>query len=185
VRYQADPTTAPKPPRQPWRAYLKRNAKVKTPPGGWQAWNKNLLAITDRAGHRAFEHIPDGQSATAIGSRERIDEASVSAALLPIIAPDSALCTHSHLTYEVITNKRQMTHFALNGGQRSSLTPKTHHINTVNSLISRYREFAKPFRGEPSAPLVRAPGERDQVSFRLWVMARRTREHRARPHPCF
>ena len=57
VRYQADPLNTPRPPREPWRFYKSRNATVKTPPGGWLAWNKNLVAVTDRGGHRAMEAV--------------------------------------------------------------------------------------------------------------------------------
>jgi hypothetical protein len=161
VRYRANPTTEPQPPREPWVYYLKRNAKVKTPPGGWAAWNKNLLAVTDRGGHRAFEHIPD------------VSEAAVSAAILPIIAPDSVLCTDGHVTYERIAKVTRIPHFALNGGKRSSRTPKSHHINTVNALISRYREFARPFRG---------PSTKYLSGYGRWHAARENADREVVPH---
>lgn len=55
VRYKSDPLNVPRPPREPWRFYKSRNATVKAPPDGWLAWNKNLVAVTDRGGHRALE----------------------------------------------------------------------------------------------------------------------------------
>ncbi len=50
VRYQADPLNMLCPPREPWRCYKSRNATVKMPPRGCLAWNKNLVALTDRGG---------------------------------------------------------------------------------------------------------------------------------------
>lgn len=109
--------------------------------GGWRAWDKNLVAITDRAGHRAFEAV------------ESMDLEQVTPVLLPVMAPDSVLCTDGHLTYEVMAKRTRITHFALVGGKRSRLTPRTHHINTVNALIARYREFMRPFKGPSTANL--------------------------------
>jgi len=150
-RHRADPLAVAKPPREPWVFYTKRNATIKAPPGGWQAWNKNLLAITDRAGHRAFEAI------------DNVGEKAVSTALLPTMAPDAVLCTDGHATYKGIAKATGITHFALNAGRRCRRTPKTHHINTVNSLIGRYRAFVKPFCG---------PASRYLLAYGRWHAAR-------------
>lgn len=60
-----------------------------------------------------------------------------------------------------------MTHFPLNGGRRSRSTPKTHHINTVNALISRYRNFICPFCG---------PASRNLRGYGGWHAARENRD---------
>lgn len=140
-RYRADPANEPRPPREPWAFYKRRNAPVKAPPGGWRVWDKNLVAITDRGGHRAFEAV------------ESMDLEQVTPVLLPVMASDSVLCTDGHLTYETMAKRTRITHFALVGGKRSRRTPKTHHINTVNALIARYREFMRPFKGPSTANL--------------------------------
>lgn len=151
ARYQSNSTAHPKPPREPWAFYLSRNAALTRPPGGWRAWHKNLLAATDRSGHRAFEAVAN------------VSLPSISAALLPIMAPDAVLCTDGHLTYEQLAKATQIPHFALNGGKRSRRTPKTHHINTVNSLIGRYRVFIGPFCG---------PATKYLTAYGRWYAAR-------------
>jgi transposase-like protein len=135
VRHEADPQNVPKPPRERWRFYTSMFAKVKTPPGGWQAWNKNLLAITDRSGNRVFEAIPS------------VSLPDVQAVLLPVMAPDAVLCTDGHATYERISKDNKIPHFILNRGRRNKTDPRSHHINTVGSLQGRYREFMDPFCG--------------------------------------
>lgn len=151
VRFRADPANHPRPPREPWHYYFSRAAAGQAPPGGWSAWNRNLLAATDRAGHRVFEAI------------ENVGEGAVSRALLPPMAPDAVLCTDGHATCEKIARTARLTHFALNAGRRPKRMPKTHHINTVNALISRYRNFIRPFCG---------PASRNLTGYGRWHAAR-------------
>jgi hypothetical protein len=138
VRYRRDPATHPGPPRLRWRTYRRRGGSATAPPGGWRAWEKKLLAATDRAGHRAFEAIANA------------GQAAISDALLPVLARDAVLCTDGHATYERIAKEERIPHFALNAGRRSKRTPRSHHINTVNALIGRFRAFMQPFRGPAS-----------------------------------
>lgn len=151
VRHQRDPATHPAPPRLRWRAYRRRRGSTIAPPGGWRAWEKKLLAATDRAGHRAFEAIADaGQTA-------------ISGALLPVLARDAVLCTDGFATYERIAKDERIPHFALNGGRRSKRTPRSHHINTVNALIGRFRAFMQPFCG---------PASKNLAAYGRWHAAR-------------
>lgn len=145
ARHKADPANHPKPPREPWRFYTSLYATVKIPPGGWRAWDKNLLAMTDRSGHRAFEAIPS------------VSQVDVQTVLLPAMAPDAVLCTDGHATYEKIAKDTKIPHFALNRGRRLKGAPRTHHINTVNSMQQRYREFIRIWRG-PATPNLKAYG---------------------------
>ena len=151
VRHRRDPVTHPAPPRLKWRAYRRRGGSATPPPGGWRAWDKKLLAATDRAGHRAFEAIADaGQTA-------------ISSALLPVLARDVVLCTDGHATYERIAKDERIPHFALNAGRRSKRTPRSHHINTVNALIGRFRTFMQPFCG---------PASKNLAAYGRWHAAR-------------
>ena len=151
VRHRRDPANHPAPPRLRWRAYRRRDGSTTAPPGGWRAWEKKLLAATDRAGHRAVEAIADaGQPA-------------ISGALLPVLAPDAVLCTDGHATYERIAKDERIPHFALNAGRRSKRTPRSHHINTVNALIGRFRAFMQPFCG---------PASKNLAAYGRWHAAR-------------
>lgn len=151
VRHRANQNAHTKPPRERWSFYLRRGASVKAPPGGWRAWDRNLLAATDRSGHRAFEALAN------------MSLPVVSAALLPVMASDAVLCTDGHLTYEQMAKRNRIPFFGLNGGRRSRSTPKSHHINTVNALIGRYRVFVRPFRG---------PATKNLVAYGRWHAAR-------------
>lgn len=77
----------------------------------------------------------------------------MAAVLLPVMAPDTVLCTDRHMTLKRSQKLTRITQLALNGRRRSRRTPKTRHINSVNSLISRYRAFIQPFCGAPSRNL--------------------------------
>jgi transposase-like protein len=141
VRHNRDPASHAAPPRLRWQDYERRGASSTAPPGGWRAWEKKLLEATDSTGHRAFEAIADAGQAAIFG------------ALLPVMAPDAVLCTDGHATYEPIAKDERIPHFVLNAGRRSKRTPRSHHINTVNGLIGRFRSFMQPFCGPASRNL--------------------------------
>jgi len=154
--HQRDPANHPAPQRLRWRDYKRHGASGTAPPGGWRAWEMKLLAATDRAGHRAFEAISDaGQKA-------------ISSALLPVMAPDAVLCTDGFVTYERIAKDERIPHFALNAGRRTKRTPRSHHINTVNALISRFRAFMQSFCG---------PASKNLAAYGRWHAARNNADH--------
>jgi hypothetical protein len=85
---------------------------------------------------------------------------------LTVEVGDAVLRTDGHATYERIANDERIPHFALNAGRRSKRTPRSHHINTVNGLISRFRSFMQPFCGPASGDLAaygRLHAARDNV----------------------
>ncbi len=63
---------------------------------------------------------------------------AVSASLLPVMVPNTVLCTDGYLTYVCLAKANCIPLFALNGGRWSRNTPKSHPISTVNALIGRY-----------------------------------------------
>ncbi len=141
VQHQRDPDNYPAPPRLRWRAYRRRCGAAVAPPGNGRAREKNLLAATDRAGHRACEAIADA------------GEAAISGALLPVMEPDAVHCTDGCFSHKRIAKDEHIPHFALNAGRRSQRTPGSHHTNTVNALISRFLGFMQPFCGPASKNL--------------------------------
>ena len=96
----------------PWREYTKLTAIQTTPPGGWPHWNRKLLAATDRSGHRAFEAIADAS------------QPAISAALLPIMAPDAVLCTDGLATYGKIAKDERIPHFVFVQGKAEQAHPE-------------------------------------------------------------
>jgi hypothetical protein len=90
-------------------------------------------------------------------------QAAISGALLPVMAPDAVLCTDGFVTYERIAKDARIPHFALNAGRRTERTPRSHHINTVNALISRFRAFMQPFCG---------PASKNLAAYGRWHAAR-------------
>jgi hypothetical protein len=79
------------------------------------------------------------------------------------MAPDAVLCTDGFVTYERIAKDERIPHFALNAGRRTTRTPRRHHINTVNALISRFRAFMQPFCG---------PASKNLAAYGRWHAAR-------------
>jgi len=151
VLHKPDPVNHPAPPRLRWRVYRRRGGSATAPPGGWRAWEKKLLAATDRAGQRTFETIADA------------GQTPISGALLPVMAPDAVLCTDGFATYERIAKDERIPHNALNGRRRSKRTPRSHHINTVNALIGRFRAFMQPLCG---------PASKNLAAYGRWHAAR-------------
>ena len=151
VRHERDPGSHPRPPRQRWSYYERRRRFRVKPPGGWKRWQRPLLAATDRSAHRLVEAIPDASTP------------AIAAALLPAMAPDAILCTDGHPSYERLAKDQGIAHRALVSGERSKHTPRAYHINTVNGLIGRFRDFMRPFRG---------PSTRYLGAYGRWFAAR-------------
>jgi len=83
--------------------------------------------------------------------------------LLPVMAPDAVLCSDGHATHERIAKDERIPHFALNAGRHSKRTPRSHHINTVNAIIGRFRSLMKPFCG---------PASKHLAAYGRWHVAR-------------
>jgi hypothetical protein len=70
-----------------------------------------------------------------------------------MMAQDAVLCTDGHATYERTAKDEKSTHFALNARGQSKSTPRSHHINTVNALIGRFRTSMQLFCAPTSKSL--------------------------------
>lgn len=128
-------------PRLGWRAYGRRGGSATALLVGWRAPEKKRLAVTDRAGHRAFEAIADA------------GRVAISDALLPVMSRDAVLCTDGLARYARIATDARIPHFALIAGRPSKRTRRSHQINTVDAVICRVRTFMHPFCGPASTHL--------------------------------
>ena len=93
---------------------------------------RNLLAATDRAGHRSLKAIGDAGHTAII-------------TLLPMMALGAMPCNDGHATYERIAKGELAPHFALSYGRGIQPTARSHHINNVNVLIGGFRAFMRSF----------------------------------------
>lgn len=138
VQHRHDPDKHPASLRLQRRAYRRGSGSATARPGGWRTSEKHLIAATDCAAHRLFEAI-------TVSYRQ-----AISAALLPVMAPDAVLCKDGFVTYERIAKDERIARFALNAVRCSRGIPPSHDINTGNALISRFRPFMQPFCGPRS-----------------------------------
>jgi len=71
-------------------------------------------------------------------------------ALEPIIAADSVLCSDGLDGYAAFAEYRGIEHRVIKAKPGQKTVSKTYHIQNINNLHSRYKEFIKPFRGPAS-----------------------------------
>lgn len=148
VRHLQDPANHPEPPRLRWYEYGKRGIPMLR---GLSRWQLPILTVADRAGARWFERIPDCEHHT------------IHRALSPLLVPDAVLCTDGHPAYKAFTRSRRMEHFVIRTKPGQKTPSRSHHIQNINSLHSRFKGFLGPFRGPASKYL---PGYID------WFIAR-------------
>ncbi len=140
VRHRQDPKKWPQPPRQPWRDYKSGRLKMLR---GLSRWQLPLLTVADRGGHRVLRRIPD------------VKDITIEASLVPILAPDAVLCTDRAPRYAALTRKNRIEHFMVSNAPGRRLASPAHHIQNVNAMHARYKEFIRQFRGPASKYLDR------------------------------
>lgn len=148
VRHHRAPNLHPQPPRQRWRDYGRQGP----PQAIVRRFLKPVLGVADRSGRANLTYIPDTRQPT------------IAAALLPQVAPDALLLSDGAPQYQAIATAAGLGYWMLVGGRRSFRTPATYHLNTINSLHARWKEFLKPFRG---------PATRNLDGYARWLIARR------------
>ena len=135
VRYLRNKGKYPKPPRRRWYEYGKRGIPMLR---GLSRWQLPILTLADRSGAQRFQRIP-GRSKGAIYS-----------ALLPLVAKDAVLCSDGHDGYSALAASRGIEHFVIKTKPNQKTASATHHIQNINNLHSRYKNFIRPFRGPAS-----------------------------------
>lgn len=135
VRHLRNSKKYPKPPRHRWYEYRKKGIPMLR---GLSRWQLPILTVADRGGAQRFQRIP-GRSKGAIYT-----------ALLPLVAQDAVLCSDGHDGYSALAAFKGIEHFVIKAKPGQKMASPTHHIQNINNLHSRYKDFIKPFRGPAS-----------------------------------
>lgn len=131
VRHHRAPTIHPAPLRRRWHDY----GRSGPPQAVAKAFQQAILGIADRDGRIDMSRLPDAT------------RPSIAAALLPRICPDVFLLSDGAPQYQAIARQAGLGYWMLVAGRRSSRTPSTYHLNTVNGLHGRWKVFLRPFCG--------------------------------------
>jgi transposase-like protein len=147
VNHERDPARFPKPDRPRWRDYGRRGLLL---PAGTSKWQIPVLTVTDRAGARRADMLPDRRAESLVG----LLDAHVGA--------DAVLCSDGDRAYDLFARARALPHYRLpKGGPK--VIDTAFHIQTVNNLHSRFESFMKPFCGPATKHLPR---------YSAWFIAR-------------
>lgn len=147
VRHARDPARFPKPDRPRWRDY-RRLGLLR--PAGTSKYQIPVLTVTDRAGARRADVLPDRRAESLV------------ALLDAHVGRDAVLCSDGDGAYDLFARARGMPHYRLpKDGPR--VIDTAFHIQTVNNLHSRFELFMKPFCGPATKYLPR---------YAAWFVAR-------------
>jgi transposase-like protein len=147
VNHARDPARFPKPDRPRWRDY-RRLGLLR--PAGTSKYQIPVLTVTDRAGARRADVLPDRRAESLVARLEAH------------IRQDAVLCSDGDGAYDLFTRARAMPHYRLpKDGPR--VIDTAFHIQTVNNLHSRFESFMKPFCGPATKSLPR---------YAAWFVAR-------------
>lgn len=131
-RHQHDPLRHPKPPCMRWYEYKLKGALMQR---GLSKWRLPVLTAIDRSGNRFAERLPD--------RRDR----KIFQCLSPIICRDAALCSDGLSAYARFAQASGISHFVLGNKPGTRKIARSFHIQNVNALHSRLRDFLRPFEG--------------------------------------
>ena len=132
VRHQQDPALFPKPPRLRWYEYKLTGALMKR---GLNKWRLPVLTAMDRSGNQFAERLPDRRDRT------------IYQCMSPIIRRDAALCSDGLGAYARFAQTSGISHFVLGTKPGTRKIGQSFHIQNVNALHSRMKEFLRPFKG--------------------------------------
>lgn len=147
VRHARDPARFPEPDRPRWRDFHRLGLLR---PAGTSKWQIPVLTVTDRAGARRADVLPDRRAESLV------------ALLEAHVGRDAVLCSDGDGAYGLFARARAMPHYRLpKHGPR--VIDTAFHIQTVNNLHSRFESFMKPFCGPATKYLPR---------YAAWFVAR-------------
>lgn len=135
VRHQRDPQNHPKPPRPRWYEYQILGLKMTR---GLNKWQLPIMTVADRSGARMLQRISNRGNRT------------IKQALDPLVPTDAVLCTDGLRAYQHFAQSNGVEHFVVGGSRGKARATASHHIQNINSLHSRYKDFIRLFRGPAS-----------------------------------
>ena len=148
VRHERDPRRNPAPPRPRWRDFRRLGLPLTT---GLSRWQIPILTLTDRAGAHRADRLPDRHARSLV------------AVLQDRVRQDAVLCSDGDDAYRLFTHARGMPHYRLSAKRGPKVIHGAFHIQTVNSLHSRFKAFMKPFCG---------PATKNLPAYIVWFIAR-------------
>lgn len=148
VRHEREPQHFPAPPRPRWRDY-RRLGRLR--PAGLSRWQIPILTLADRAGARRAEQLPDRRAESLV------------AALETRVGRDAVLCSDGDGAYGLFARANGLPHYRLDATHGPRVIQTAFHIQTVNSLHSRFKTFIRPFCG---------PATKNLPAYIAWFIAR-------------
>jgi transposase-like protein len=148
VKHERNPSLHPKPDRPRWRDFQRLGLLR---PAGVSKWQVPVLTVTDRAGARRADVLPDRRAESLV------------ALLEAHVGRDAVLCSDGDGAYDLFARRRAMPHYRLHPKTGPKVIDTAFHIQTVNNLHSRFESFMKPFC---------SPTTRNLPGYAAWFITR-------------
>lgn len=148
VRHEREPERCPAPPRPRWRDFRRLGRLL---PVGLSQWQIPILTLTDRAGAQRAERLADRRAESLVAMLE------------DRVRQDAVLCSDGDGAYRMFARARGIPHYRIDARNGPKVIHGAFHIQTVNSLHSRFKAFMRPFCG---------PATRNLPAYIAWFVAR-------------
>ena len=132
ARHETDPVNQPAPPRWQWHKYRRRNVPR---PRGISRWQVPIVTLADRCGSGCADVVAS-PAYTHIGP-----------VLRRHIQADAVLCSDRARAYRRFSQDTGLRHVAIESRRGKPKAGRTFHIQNVNALHSRLKDFLRPFKG--------------------------------------
>jgi transposase-like protein len=154
VNYKKNLANFPQPPRPRWRDYRRLGRLL---PAGLSRWQMPVLTISDRAGGRRGDVLPNRAGQTLIYRLGRY------------IRQDSVLCSDGDPAYAAFAHAQAIPHYVLNATTGPRVIANAYHIQNINNLHARFEAFMQPFCG---------PATKNLPAYTAWFIARLVGDHK-------
>lgn len=158
VNHARDPQRFAAPPRPRWRDF-RRLGLLR--PAGLSKWQIPILTLADRAGARRAERLPDRRAESLV------------AVLEARVGRDAVLCSDGDGAYGLFARTHGLPHYQIDATHGPRVIQAAFHIQTVNSLHSRFKAFIRPFCG---------PATKNLSAYIAWFIARLADKPNAQNH---